>query len=108
MTLSRGVFPLLLTAALVVPSVLAQSADTATAHKAAAAALLNSNNSGAAHWPVRRPSERSRLRIPLRGQAVATVEPQAPEEGAAAVRLRLLPRKAGTPRAVRCSKTSTC
>jgi hypothetical protein len=30
-------------------AVLAQSADTATAHKAAATALLNSNNSGAAH-----------------------------------------------------------
>ena len=30
-------------------AVLAQSADTGTAHKAAATALLNSNNSGAAH-----------------------------------------------------------
>src|SRR5579863_6642625 len=37
-------FPLLLTTV-----ILAQSDDTGTAHKAAATALLNSNNTGAAH-----------------------------------------------------------
>ncbi len=44
MKLSHAIFPLLLTA-----SVFAQTADTGTAHKAAATALLNSNNTGAAH-----------------------------------------------------------
>src|SRR5947209_19685508 len=40
----------LVTAALILSaSALAQSPDTATAHKAAATALLNSNNTGAAH-----------------------------------------------------------
>jgi hypothetical protein len=41
----RAVLSLLLSSA----AVLAQSADTGTAHKAAATALLNSNNAGAAH-----------------------------------------------------------
>ena len=46
MTLAKPMLLLLFTLG---PSVLAQSADTATAHKAAATALLNSNNTGAAH-----------------------------------------------------------
>lgn len=49
MTLARLILPLLLAISAFVPSAAAQSADTATAHKAAATALLNSNNSGAAH-----------------------------------------------------------
>ena len=49
MTLSKVVLPLFLTTPVFVPSVLAQSPDTGTAHKAAATALLNSNNTGAAH-----------------------------------------------------------
>jgi hypothetical protein len=49
MTLTQAVLPLLLTISAFGPSVMAQSADTATAHKAAATALLNSNNTGGAH-----------------------------------------------------------
>jgi hypothetical protein len=49
MTLSKAILPLLLTISAFGPSVMVQSADTAMAHKAAATALLNSNNSGAAH-----------------------------------------------------------
>ena len=49
MTPVRPILPLLLTIPAFVPSAAAQSADTATAHKAADTALLNSNNTGAAH-----------------------------------------------------------
>src|SRR4051794_33888637 len=45
MQITRVVLFLLILSA----AVLAQSADTGTAHKAAATALLNSNNTGAAH-----------------------------------------------------------
>jgi metallo-beta-lactamase class B len=48
--MSHARLPLLLTAILLVQSTMvAQTEDTGTAHKAAATALLNSNNSGAAH-----------------------------------------------------------
>jgi metallo-beta-lactamase class B len=46
---SRTLIPLLLTLSALVPCAFAQPADTGTAHKAAATALLNSNNTGAAH-----------------------------------------------------------
>lgn len=46
--MKRAIVPLLLTLCVLTPSVAAQSTDTATAHKAAATALLNSNNRGAA------------------------------------------------------------
>ena len=49
MTTTRPMLLLLFTIPAFGPCVLAQSADTATAHKAAATALLNSNNTGAAH-----------------------------------------------------------
>jgi metallo-beta-lactamase class B len=42
-------FSVLLTILALAPFAIAQSADTGTAHKAAATALLNSNNTGAAH-----------------------------------------------------------
>ncbi len=45
----RTLFPALLTTSALALCAFAQSADTATAHKAAATALLNSNNAGAAH-----------------------------------------------------------
>src|SRR5690348_17957474 len=45
---SRTLFLVLLTIPVLGPSAIAQSADTGTAHKAAATALLNSNNTGAA------------------------------------------------------------
>ena len=84
--------------------------DTGTAHKAAATALLNSNNSGAA-----------RLACPATIGAVSTANsPGGPGRaggppgrgGAAKVavvdRLRLLRRRTGTPKAARCLTTSTC
>lgn len=46
---SRTIFTMLLTILVLTSCAVGQSADTATAHKAAATALLNSNNSGAAH-----------------------------------------------------------
>src|SRR5580698_9420317 len=49
MTLNTPMLLLLVTIPVLDPCVLAQAADTATAHKAAATALLNSNNTGAAH-----------------------------------------------------------
>src|SRR5579884_1711899 len=48
MILTKRVFLLLLAVPAFGPCAFAQSADTATAHKAAATALLNSNNTGAA------------------------------------------------------------
>jgi metallo-beta-lactamase class B len=49
MALTKAILPLLLTIPAFGPLAVAQSPDTATAHKAAATALLNSNNTGAAH-----------------------------------------------------------
>src|ERR1700740_1744015 len=48
MKVAAAVFPLLLTMSVLVQRAVAQSEDTGTAHKAAAMALVNSNNSGAA------------------------------------------------------------
>ncbi len=49
MTLTKPMLLLLFTIPAFAQSATAQSTDTATAHKAAATALLNSNNTGAAH-----------------------------------------------------------
>lgn len=49
MTLTNSSLGLLLMMSVLAQSAVAQSADTGTAHKAAATALLNSNNTGAAH-----------------------------------------------------------
>jgi len=48
MQMRYAIFPLLLTAAMLAQPAGAQTEDTGSAHKAAATALLNSNNSGAA------------------------------------------------------------
>ena len=72
-------------------AVFAQSADTGTAHKAAATALLNSNNSGAA-----------RLACPATISAAPTAPPQAEVEA------EVLPGLHGMRKADRFLTTSIC
>lgn len=94
-------FSVLLTILALAPFAIAQSADTGTAHKAAATALLNSNNTGAAHLacpatigPVSPPT-----RLPVRAVVA---------RGADVGNAWFLRKKTGSPRAVRYSTTSTC
>ena len=61
MKLTKPMLLLVLTIPAFAQSAAAQSTDTATAHKAAATALLNSNNKGAAHLACPATNRESKL-----------------------------------------------
>lgn len=102
-------FSVLLTILAVAPFAIAQSADTGTAHKAAARALLNSNNTGAAHLAC--PPQSALCRPPTRlpvWAVLAVLRRDVVAREADAGEARFLRKKTGSPRAVRYSTTSTC